>query len=126
MSDLITPADFESAAAALARAAADGRAVRIVGGGTKRDWGASVEPTALELHTGGLRATVEHNAGDLTAIFQAGMPLARAQQELAATARCSRSTRRCQRAGSRARRSVACSPPPTAGRCAIATGSHGI
>lgn len=85
MSDLITPADFESAAAALARAAADGRAVRIVGGGTKRDWGASVEPTALELHTGGLRATVEHNAGDLTAIFQAGTPLARAQQELAAT-----------------------------------------
>ncbi len=84
MADSVTPLEFESAAAALARAAADGQAVRIIGGASKRDWGAGVEPAALELHTGGLCKTIEHNAGDLTAGFQAGVPLARAQQELAA------------------------------------------
>ncbi len=83
MADSITPVDFQSAAAALARAAADGTAVRIVGGASKRDWGATIKAAARELHTGGLRATIEHNAGDLTASFEAGIPLARAQQGLA-------------------------------------------
>ncbi len=81
---LLTPGDFDSAAAALARAAADRSAVRIVGGATKRDWGVNSELDSLELHTSRLNATVEHNAGDLTAIFEAGVPLARAQRELAA------------------------------------------
>ncbi len=84
MADSITPTDAESAAAALAGAAAYGMAVRIVGGATKRDWGAAGNPAAIELHTTNLQATLEHNASDLTAIFQAGVPLARAQEELAA------------------------------------------
>ena len=62
-------------------AAAAGRhPVRIVGGGTKLGWGAPASARhALELHTTGLDRTLEHNAGDLTAIFEAGVPLARAQ-----------------------------------------------
>ncbi len=84
MADSITPTDADSAAAVLAGAAAYGMSVRIVGGDTKRDWGAAGKPAALELHTTNLQATLEHNAGDLTAVFQAGVPLARAQEELAA------------------------------------------
>ncbi len=80
----ITPASFEEAAAALAEASAEGRAVRFCGGRTKLDWGAAVPDPALLLSTAGLASTLEHNAGDLTASFAAGVPLARAQSELAA------------------------------------------
>ncbi len=39
--------------------------------------------TAIELPTGGLDRIVEHNAGDLTAVLEAGVPLARAQAAFA-------------------------------------------
>jgi glycolate oxidase FAD binding subunit len=80
------PETFEDAAAALASATAAGHAVRIVGAGSKLGWGNPEQSgaTALELHTTGLDEIVEHNAGDLTAILQAGVPLAVAQRTFAA------------------------------------------
>ena len=80
----LSPRIFEEAAAALAAAAQAGEAVRIRGGATKLDWGAVTPEPAVELRTRELHRTLEHNVGDLTAIFQAGAPLARVQVELAA------------------------------------------
>jgi glycolate dehydrogenase FAD-binding subunit len=53
-----------------------------VGGGTKLAW-APCEAD-VELSTAGLDRIVEHNAGDLTALLQAGVPLAHAQEAFAA------------------------------------------
>jgi glycolate dehydrogenase FAD-binding subunit len=80
------PETFEDAAAALASATAAGQAVRIVGAGSKLGWGNPEVPgeAAVELHTTALDEIVEHNAGDLTAILQAGVPLAVAQRTFAA------------------------------------------
>jgi glycolate oxidase FAD binding subunit len=87
---LTTPAlattTFEQAAAALAEASEDGHAVRIVGGGTKLGWGRIGAQPEIELRTEGLDRIVEHNEGDLTAILQAGVPLARAQEVFAGKA----------------------------------------
>jgi glycolate oxidase FAD binding subunit len=77
-----TPQDYSGAAEALREAAEAGLRVRPVGGGTKLDPGA--EPVDVELSTTALDRIVEHNAGDLTAILQAGVPLARAQEAFAA------------------------------------------
>jgi glycolate dehydrogenase FAD-binding subunit len=65
-------------AAALAEA---GGTVRVRGAGTKLAW-ARGEPD-VELSTADLDEIVEHNEGDLTAVLQAGIPLARAQQRFA-------------------------------------------
>ncbi len=74
-----TPSSREEAAALLR----DARRVRIVGGGTKLGWGRPCD-TELELSTAGLAELREHNEGDLTAIQEAGLPLARAQATFAA------------------------------------------
>jgi glycolate oxidase FAD binding subunit len=79
----LRPATFEDAAAALAAAAAEGQSVRIRGAGTKLDWGAAGAEPDVELHTTGLDELVEHNVGDLTAVLQAGVPLAQAQATFA-------------------------------------------
>lgn len=84
MAESVHPTTFEDAAAALAGAAEDRLPVRIVGGATKLGWGSRGEEPKLEVHSGALDRTLEHNAGDLTAIFCAGAPLARVQAELAA------------------------------------------
>ncbi len=63
-------------------AGAEGRRVRIRGGGTK-PWGRPGETAEVDVSTEGLGRLVEHNKGDLTAVFQAGLPLARAQEALA-------------------------------------------
>jgi glycolate oxidase FAD binding subunit len=65
---------------AAALADADGT-VRVRGAGTKLAWTAG-EPGA-ELSTESLDDIVEHNVGDLTAVLEAGVPLARAQQQFA-------------------------------------------
>jgi glycolate oxidase FAD binding subunit len=78
------PTTFESAAAVLAGATEDGRGVRIRGAGTKLDWGLPTAPPEIELSTAGLNRIIEHNAGDLTAILEAGVPLAEAQRTFAA------------------------------------------
>jgi glycolate oxidase FAD binding subunit len=69
-------------AATLREAAADGRRVRIRGGGTKLGWGRPVAADA-DLSTEHLDAIVEHNAADLTAVLGAGVRLAEAQHAFA-------------------------------------------
>ena len=66
----------------IAEALAAGGSVRIVGGGSKLGWGPPIE-AERELSTGDLDRIVEHNAGDLTAILEAGVPLAAAQERFA-------------------------------------------
>ncbi|MGH2823823.1 MAG: FAD-binding oxidoreductase, partial [Thermoleophilaceae bacterium] len=65
---------------AAALAEADGT-VRVRGAGTKLAW-APGEPD-VELPTEGLDEIVEHNVGDLTAVLEAGVGLARAQERFA-------------------------------------------
>jgi glycolate oxidase FAD binding subunit len=77
------PGSPEEAAALLKSLGEAGRAVRPLGGRTKRDWGAVGQPVAVELETGGMAEILEHNAGDLTAVLQAGVPLAEAQAAFA-------------------------------------------
>jgi glycolate oxidase FAD binding subunit len=79
----LVPETFAQAAAALRAAEADGQRVRIVGGATKRHWGRSYAPYDVELHTGALHSILAHNAGDMTATLQAGVPLAAAQEAFA-------------------------------------------
>ena len=61
-----------------------GGPVRVVGGGTKLGWGRPPATPHIELRTAHLDRIVEHNEGDLTAVLQAGIPLARAQEKFAA------------------------------------------
>jgi glycolate oxidase FAD binding subunit len=75
----VSPSSAEEAAAALREASA----ARIRGGATKLGWGRAVD-AAVELHTDRLDALVAHHEGDLTAVLQAGVPLARAQETFAA------------------------------------------
>lgn len=60
-----------------------GRRLRVRGGGTKFDWGTPVPDPDVVVSTGQLNRIIEHNEGDFTAILEAGVPLARAQQEFA-------------------------------------------
>lgn len=76
------PATYDEAAEALRAAAADGRRVRVRGAGTRLGWGTPAPPDE-ELSTERLDAIVEHNAGDLTAVVQAGTPIERLQDALA-------------------------------------------
>jgi glycolate oxidase FAD binding subunit len=77
------PASYEDAARILQECASAGSSVRVRGGGTKLGWGRPIE-TDVELYTASLDSIVEYDAGDLTAVLQAGVPLARAQEEFAA------------------------------------------
>jgi glycolate oxidase FAD binding subunit len=63
-----------------ALAAAEGT-VRVHGAGTKLAWARG--EADVRLSTEGLDEIVEHNVGDLTAVLQAGVPLARAQRRFA-------------------------------------------
>jgi glycolate oxidase FAD binding subunit len=78
----VRPKSIQEAASELAGASAAGQAVRIVGGASKLGWGSPVG-TDVELHTSDLDEVVEHNAGDLTAVLQGGVPLVRAQEMFA-------------------------------------------
>jgi len=71
-----------SVAEALQEAAAEGHSVRFRGGGTKLNWGLGPEPD-VELSTAELDRIVEHNVGDLTAVLEPGVPLAKAQEAFA-------------------------------------------
>jgi glycolate oxidase FAD binding subunit len=74
---------YERVAETLRAAAEAGSRVRIRGGGTKLGWGAPVPEPDVEIDMREHDRILEHNAGDLTAVVQAGLPLARLQQELA-------------------------------------------
>jgi glycolate oxidase FAD binding subunit len=76
------PSSFEALAGELRAADEAGRRVRVRGAATKLAWAGADEPD-LELSSTGLDRILEHNAGDLTAILEAGVPLARAQEAFA-------------------------------------------
>jgi glycolate oxidase FAD binding subunit len=57
--------------------------VRVVGGRTKVRWGRPGPEPYEEISTAELDEILEHNEGDLTAVLQAGVPLARAQEQFA-------------------------------------------
>ena len=78
MSETVVPHSFSEAAATLATAAAQERPVRVIGGGTKLDWGAGAPPGSLRLLTTHLSRLTLHDDG-LTATINAGTSLARAQ-----------------------------------------------
>jgi glycolate oxidase FAD binding subunit len=79
------PADPEALAQALRSAGEAGQPVRVLGGGTKLQWGVRGEgEPAIELSTERLDRVLEHNAGDMTAVVEAGIPFAGAQQTFAA------------------------------------------
>ena len=82
MSEAVVPHSFSEAAAALAGAAAQGRPVHIVGGGTKLGWGGRPSAAALQLHTSHLSRVIVHEDG-VTATINGGTPLVRAQGMLA-------------------------------------------
>jgi glycolate oxidase FAD binding subunit len=77
------PATREELAEALAAAGEAGSPVRMAGAGTKADWGGARSEPAQELSTLGLDHIVEHNAGDLTAVLEAGVTLQSAQETFA-------------------------------------------
>ena len=83
MARQIAPTSFDAALAALSGAAAGHQSVRIVGGATKLGWGRPEDAPEVEIRTAALDRIVEHNAGDLTAVLEAGVPLARAQRQFA-------------------------------------------
>jgi glycolate oxidase FAD binding subunit len=72
-----------ASAAEVAGVLAGGGRIRPVGGGTKLAWGAPGVRPDLELSTGSLDRIVAHNDGDLTAVLQAGVRLAAAQEAFA-------------------------------------------
>jgi glycolate oxidase FAD binding subunit len=81
--DELLPSTFEEASADLASASSRGRSVRIRGAGTKLGWGLPGQEPDIELRTSGLDQLLEHNSGDLTAVIEAGVPLAEAQRTFA-------------------------------------------
>jgi len=79
----VRPASLDEAAAALAELSGQGAAVRPAGAGSRAQWGGADADGTVTVHTGGLDRIVAHNAGDFTAIVQAGVPLAALQRHLA-------------------------------------------
>jgi len=71
------------AAGQVADAGGRGQTLRVRGGGTKYGWGTPAGDPDVEVSTSELDRIVEHNEGDLTAILEAGVPLARAQEQFA-------------------------------------------
>lgn len=69
-------------ASELAERLRDGEPVRIAGAGTKAGWGHPVDGLP-KLDVTGLDELVSHEAGDFTAVVQAGVPLAQAQEAFA-------------------------------------------
>lgn len=79
------PGSADEAAEILRSAAAERLRVRFRGGGTKWEWGSSVGEPDIVLSTKRLDRILEHNAADLTAVIEAGVPLAAAQEAFAAS-----------------------------------------
>ncbi|MBL0885315.1 FAD-binding oxidoreductase [Myceligenerans indicum] len=70
------PTSVAGVSALLAEAASQGLAAVARGGGTALDWAAPPERAGLLLETAGLDRLVEHEAGDLVAVAEAGLPVA--------------------------------------------------
>ncbi len=81
--EVVRPTSVEEVAEVLRAAAADGRTVVPVGGRSKLSWAAPPASCDLLLDTTGLDRIVEHVAGDLVVIAEAGVRLADLQSALA-------------------------------------------
>ena len=75
-----TPASREEAAALIADCSRRGLRVRVRGAGTKLGWGNVVPDPDVEVSTLALDRVIEHNAGDLTAVLEAGVRIADAER----------------------------------------------
>jgi glycolate dehydrogenase FAD-binding subunit len=82
-SSVVSPRSSGDFAEALSEAASAGRSVRFIGGATKLLWGAGEYAADVDISTSGLHELREHNAGDLTAVVDAGLPLAELQSVVA-------------------------------------------
>jgi glycolate oxidase FAD binding subunit len=60
-----------------------GTAIRPQGSGSRAGWGGSDEASTVVVSTAGLNRIIEHNPGDFTAVLEAGVPLAAAQEAFA-------------------------------------------
>jgi glycolate oxidase FAD binding subunit len=80
--EVVRPASIEGVAEVLRAASADGLSVVPIGSGTKTSWAAPPSSCDLLLDTTGLDRIVEHVAGDLVVIAEAGVRLADLQASL--------------------------------------------
>ncbi len=80
--EVVRPSSVEEVAEVLRAAAADGRTVVPVGGRSKLSWAAPPSSCDLVLDTTGLDRIVEHVAGDLTVVAEAGVRLADLQEQV--------------------------------------------
>ena len=80
--EVVRPTTVDQVAEVLTAAAADGRTVVPVGGRSKQTWAAPPESCDLLLDLTGLDRVVEHVAGDLTVVAEAGVPLAELQAQV--------------------------------------------
>lgn len=85
VTDTVAPTDVDGIREAFARARDRDLAVLVHGAGTKLAWGAAPSPERewLAIDTRGMDRIIHHEAGDMTAIVEAGVPLARLQATLA-------------------------------------------
>jgi glycolate oxidase FAD binding subunit len=75
------PTTIAEAAESIRESAGHRERLRPRGGGSKLGW--SAQGGTVDIDTRGLNHIVEHNAGDFTAILEAGVPLAEAQATFA-------------------------------------------
>jgi glycolate oxidase FAD binding subunit len=80
--EVVRPASADEVAETLRAAAADGRTVVPVGGRSKLGWAAPPRSCDLLLDLTGLDRVVEHVAGDLIVVAEAGVRLAELQTQL--------------------------------------------
>ncbi|SDY47384.1 glycolate oxidase FAD binding subunit [Geodermatophilus africanus] len=80
--EVVQPDTIDQVAVVLRAAAADGRTVVPVGGRSKLTWARPPESCDLLLDLTGLDRVVEHVAGDLTVVAEAGVRLADLQEQV--------------------------------------------
>ena len=80
--EVVRPADVQEVAEVLRQAARDGRTVLAAGGRTKLGWAPPPTSADLLIDTTALDRVVEHTAGDLVVVAEAGVRLEALQQHV--------------------------------------------
>jgi glycolate oxidase FAD binding subunit len=80
--EVVRPSDVDEVVAVLRRAHADGHSVLVAGGRTKLGWAPAPTSADVLVETTGLHRIVEHTAGDLVVVAEAGLRLAGLQERL--------------------------------------------
>ncbi|CAN5174688.1 FAD-binding oxidoreductase [soil metagenome] len=80
--EVVRPADAQEVVAVLRQAQRDRRSVLAVGGRTKTGWAPPPSSADLVIDTTGLDRIVEHTAGDLVVVAEAGVRLETLQDQL--------------------------------------------